>query len=98
MWPWNACVIQKIPIHKPDLLRNDPDVAAYLASAGERLGRKGRFVLRLSGIPRENSVLAEGKNKRVCRQCITDFQRLLIQKGYGGCSLAEASVDGKQKP
>ena len=82
MWPKNACVVRKLMIHNVDSVRRDPDVAEFIAKAGEKLGGKGRFVIRLSGIPQENSVLAEGKNKRVCVQCITDFERLLAGKGY----------------
>ncbi len=85
MWPRNACVIKKLPIHSADLVRNDPDVAEFIGKAAEKLGRKGRFVLKLSGIPQENSVLAEGKSRKLCHQCIEEFERLLIKKGYMEC-------------
>ena len=79
MWFKNACVIKRIQIKNPDLVKSDPDVATFIEKAPESLGRKGRFVIKLSGIQQENSVLAEGKRKKVCNQCI---EKLLIQKGY----------------
>ena len=82
----NACVIRKIVIHDTDAVRSDPDITAFLETAGSTLGRNGRFVIRLSGIPQENSVLAEGKNKRICNQCIEEFERLLAKKGYMECT------------
>ena len=85
MWPKNACVIRKMAVSNADVLRGDPEVAAFLEAAPGRLGKRGRFILRLSGIPWENSVLAEGKSKKACEQCIDEFERLLIRRGYMQC-------------
>ena len=82
----NACAIRKFVIHDTDSVRNDPDIAVFLKAVGSTLGRNGRFVIRLSVIPQENSVLAEGKNKRICNQCIEEFERLLVRKGYMECT------------
>jgi hypothetical protein len=82
MWPKNACVIKKISINDPASVKSDPDVAAFIETATEALGKKGRFVIKLSGIPQENSVLAEGKSKRLCHRCMEEFEKLLIKKGY----------------
>ncbi len=85
MWLKNACVIKKIPITDPASVKSDPDVAAFIENATETLGKKGRFVIKLSGIPQENSVLAEGKNRKACNKCIEDFKMLLIRKNYMEC-------------
>ena len=85
MWPKNACVIKRIQINDAASLRSDPDVAGFIEKSAGTLGKNGRFVIKLSGIPQENRVLAEGKNKRVCNRCILDFERLLIRKGYMDC-------------
>lgn len=82
MWPKNACIIKKLPINDADSIRKDPDIAMFIETAADRLGRKGRFIIRLSGIPQENSILAEGKSKKCCDRCIEDFEKLLITKGY----------------
>ncbi len=82
MWPKNACVIKKIPTSNPASVGSDPDIARFIEKATETLGKKGRFVIKLSGIPQENSVLAEGKSKKHCNQCIEEFEKLLIKKGY----------------
>lgn len=84
----NACIIRKLVIHDTDSIRTDPDIAAFLETARSTLGRNGRFVIRLSGIPQENSVLAEGNNKKNCTQCMEDFERLLVRKGYTECEHA----------
>ena len=65
MWPKNACVIKKIPINNAAAVKSDRDVAAFIETAPESLGKKGRFVIKLSGIPWENSVLVERKSKRL---------------------------------
>ncbi len=78
----NACVIKKISIHDVDSVKNDPDIIMFLEAAPDRLGKNGRFMIRLSGIPQENSVLAEGKSKRRCSRCVEEFEKLLIKKGY----------------
>ena len=85
MWPKYASIVKKLVILDTDGVRNDPDVAAFLEKAGERLGRKGKFVLKLSGIPQENSVLAEGRSKKICDRVILEFERLLLKKGYMEC-------------
>lgn len=85
MWPWNACVIRKLTIHNTDQFRNDPEINAFIEKAPQELGKKGKFVVKLSGIPTENRVLAEGKNKALCNRCIEDFIRLCIKKGYMEC-------------
>ena len=54
----------------------------FIEKATQTLGKKGRFVIKLSGIPQENSVLAEGKSERLCNHCIEEFEKLLIKKGY----------------
>ena len=82
MWPKNACVIKKVPINNAAEVRSDPDVAVFVDKATEALGRKGRFVIKLSGIPQENSVLSEGRNKKLCKRYIEEFEKLLIKKGY----------------
>lgn len=82
MWPKNACVIKKIPINNPSAVGSDSDVSEFIEKATAALGKKGRFVIKLSGIPQENSVLAEGKSKRLCNHCIEEFEKLLINKGY----------------
>ncbi len=82
MWPKNACVIKKIPVNKADSVRSDPDVARFIEKAAEALGKNGRFIIKLSGIPQENSILAEGKSRRICDHCIGEFEKLLIKKGY----------------
>lgn len=82
MWPKNACIIKKLPINDADSIRKDPDIAMFIETAADRLGRKGRFIIRLSGIPQENSILAEGKSKKHCDRCIGEFEKLLIKKGY----------------
>ena len=82
MWPKNACVIKKIPINNAAAVGSDPDVAGVIEKAAQTLGKKGRFVIKLSGIPQENSVLAEGKSKGLCNRCIEEFEKLLIKKGY----------------
>lgn len=82
MWPKYACIVKTLPMRDAGSVQTDPDVAAFLENAGERLGNRGRLVIRLSGIPQENRVLAEGKTKRVCRQCLQDLEQLLIRKGY----------------
>ena len=63
MWLMNACVIKKIPINNAAAVGSDPNVAGFIEKATQTLGKKGRFVIKLSGIPQENSVLAEGKTK-----------------------------------
>ena len=73
MWLKNACVIKKIPINNAAAAGSDPNVAGFIEKATQTLGKKGRFVIKLSGIPQENSVLAEGKS---------EFEKLLIKKGY----------------
>lgn len=78
----NACVIKKIPINKPDSVTSDPDVLRIIEMAAEALGKKGRFVIKLSEIPQENSVLAEGKSRKLCDQWIFEFEKLLVTKDY----------------
>ena len=73
---------KKIPINGPVSVKSDPDIAGFIEKTGEVLGKKGRFVVKLSGIPQENSVLVEGKSKRLCDRCIEEFEKLLIRKGY----------------
>ena len=85
MWPRNICVIEKIRISDVASAKSDPDVAEFVGKAAESLGRKGRFVIKFSGIPQENCVLAEGKNRKACNKCIEDFKRLLIRKNYMEC-------------
>lgn len=85
MWPKNTCVIEKIRISDGVSARSDPDVAEFVEKTTESLGRKGRFVIKFSGIPQENSVLVEGKNRKACNQCIEDLKRLLIRKNYMEC-------------
>ena len=82
MWLMNACVIKKIPINNAAAVGSDPNVAGFIEKATQTLGKKGRFVIKLSGIPQENSVLAEGKSERLCNHCIEEFEKLLIRKGY----------------
>ena len=82
MWLKNACVIKKIPINNAAAAGSDPNVAEFIEKATQTLGKKGRFVIKLSGIPQENSVLAEGKSERLCNHCIEEFEKLLIKKGY----------------
>ena len=82
MWPKKACIVKILPITDTDSIRTDPEVTAFIDTAAEKLGRKGRFVIRLSGIPSENRLLVEGLSKRHCRQCIEAFEKLLIGKGY----------------
>ena len=82
MWLKNACVIKKIPINNAAAAGSDPNVAGFIEKATQTLGKKGRFVIKLSGIPQENSVLAEGKSERLCNHCIEEFEKLLIRKGY----------------
>lgn len=78
----NACVIEKITLHDIAAARSDPDVAAFVEMAAEELGENGRFVIRFSGIPQENMILAEGKSEELCRQWIEQFKMLLRKKGY----------------
>lgn len=82
MWLKNSCVIKNIPINDPASVKSDPDVAVFIEKATEALGKKGRFVIKLSGIPQENSVLAEGKSKKACNRCIEELEKLLIKKDY----------------
>ena len=93
MWFKNTCVIKKIVINDADSLRSDPDVLKHIEKATEQLGNKGRFVIRLSGIPYENSVLVEGRNKKICNKFITDFEKLLIDKGYMECEHDWVKID-----
>ena len=78
----NASVIRKISVRNADSVRNDPEVRMFIEDAPKKPGRKGRLVLRLSGIPRENSILAEGRSRKLCDQCIEDLEKLLVRKGY----------------
>lgn len=82
MWFRNACVIKKLSIKNADSVRNDPEISMFIEDAGEKLGRKGRLVLRLSGIPEKNSVLAEGRSRKLCSQYIEELEKLLVRKGY----------------
>lgn len=75
MWLKNACVIKKIPINNAAAAGSDPNVAEFIEKATQTLGKKGRFVIKLSGIPQENSVLAEGKSERLCNHCIEEFEK-----------------------
>lgn len=81
MWPKTARVIKKLTITDTDMVKNDPDILRFIETAPQRLGKKGRFVVRLSGIPEENRVLVEGKSKRLCNRCLAAFEKLLIRKG-----------------
>jgi hypothetical protein len=81
MWFKNAGVIRKISVRNADSVRNDPEVRMFIEDAQKKPGRKGRLVLRLSGIPRENSILAEGRSRKLCGQCIEDLEKLLVRKG-----------------
>ncbi len=85
MWPKSASMIKRIPIKDAAAAGSDPDVARFIEKATVALGKNGRFVVKLSSIPQENCVLAEGKRKKVLSQWIEDFMRLLIQKGYMDC-------------
>ncbi len=85
MWPKSASVVKKIPLRDPASVRSDPDIAAFIEKAPNMLGKKGRFVVKLSGIPQENSVLAEGRSRKRCGRCIEEFEKLLIRKGYLEC-------------
>ncbi len=82
MWLKNACVIKRICITDAAAVQSDPEVTEFIQKAPEGLGKKGRLVLKLSGIPQENQVLAEGKNKKLCEQYIEAFERMLIKKKY----------------
>lgn len=84
---WEYAVLRE-QIDDPASVKSDLDVAAFIEMAPEALGKKGRFVVKLSGIPQENSVLAEGKSKKACNQCIEEFERMLIKKGYMECEHA----------
>ena len=75
MWLKNACVIKKIPINNAAAAGSDPNVAEFIEKATQTLGKKGRFVIKLSGIPQENSVLVEGKSERLCNHCI-EFEKI----------------------
>ena len=81
----NASVTKKLPIISLSSVKSDPDVAAFIKKAEETLGEKGRFIIEYSEISQESSVLAEGKSKRLCNQCIEEFKGLLNKKGYMGC-------------
>ncbi len=81
----NACVIEKIKISDVASTKSDPDIAEFAVKAAEGLGKKGRFIIKFSGISQENSVLVEGKNRRMCNQYVEDFKRLLIRKNYMEC-------------
>ena len=80
----NACVIRRLPIRDTSAVRSDPEVAGFLEEAAEALGETGRFVLKLSGIPQENRVLAEGESEEACIRWTEDFIWLLRKKGYYG--------------
>lgn len=82
MWSKNACIIKKLPIHDVDSVRKDSDIITFIETAPDKLGKKGRFMIRISGIPQENSILVEGSSKRLCHRCIEEFEKLLIKKGY----------------
>ncbi len=77
-----ACVIKKISISNATSLQSDSDIALFLENAGKLLGKDGRFIIRLSAIPQENCVLAEGESEESCSKCIDEFISLLIEKGY----------------
>ena len=85
MWLKNASVIKKLNISNPSAVQSDPDVKEFIDQTSAALGKKGRFVVKLSGIPNENSVLVEGKRKKLCNQKLEEFMRLLVQKGYMRC-------------
>ena len=76
----NACVIKKVSINNAASIGSDPDVARFIEEAPKILGKKGRFVVKLSGIPQENSILAEGKSTKLCNRYIEEFEKLLIKK------------------
>ncbi len=82
MWFKYASIVKKLTIHHVDAVRKDPDFVKFIETAPDKLGKKGKFVIRFSGIPQENLVLAEGKNRKLCMQCIAEFEKLLIKKGY----------------
>ena len=70
MWQKNTCLVKELSISDPDQIRNDPELVSYINEANSKLGSKGRFVLTLAGLPQESSILAEGKNKKICKQYI----------------------------
>jgi hypothetical protein len=85
MWLKNTSVVKRLTINNVSGVQSDPDIAEFIGKAPDKLGKKGRFIIKLSGIPQENRVLAEGKNKKVCNRCIDEFMKLLIRKGYMEC-------------
>ena len=48
MWLKNACVIKKIPINNAAAVGSDPNVAGFIEKATQTLGKKGRFVIKVS--------------------------------------------------
>ncbi len=78
-------MIKKITVKDVAAVQNDPEVTAYVQKAGAELGEKGRFVVKLTDLPQEISILVEAKTEKKCEQLIGEFHKLLVQKGYAEC-------------
>jgi phosphoglucosamine mutase len=63
-------------------VRKDSEVQALLAKLTQRLGKKGRILLRESGTEPVVRVMAEAESKAECDDCVNQMVALIRQKGY----------------
>ena len=63
-------------------VRKDSEVQALLAKLTQRLGEKGRILLRESGTEPVVRVMAEAESKAECDDCVNQMVALIRQKGY----------------
>ena len=64
------------------LARNDSDVIAAIDKAQEKLGDKGRILVRESGTEPVIRVMAEAESEELCEECVNSVINAIKNKGY----------------
>ena len=75
-------VLVNLRVKDKALARNDEDVQREIARVEERLGDRGRVLLRESGTEPVIRVMAEADSPELCRSCVDQLLDVLKRKGH----------------
>ena len=75
-------VLKNLRVKDKKAAREDEDVCQIVAAVEERLGEKGRILLRESGTEPVIRVMAEAESKEICEEMVESVVKVIKEKGH----------------
>ncbi|MBR2676456.1 MAG: hypothetical protein IKE28_06065 [Solobacterium sp.] len=75
-------LVKKIRIQDVARAHQDEDLRSMVIKLNEAWEGHGRILIRWSGIPTENMVMAEAETQDLCRDLLKEFLNGMEERGY----------------